>query len=185
MDHPPNWGHDKKRDAKRGVYHSPGCEADRPPDREHGENREAVDRVHDSAGYHQSFEKINQRLHGVTRDRISCFSQTAIDHSSSPWQPVQLRVAEMSAYCPFSILIQVLRQTGLASPVPTRRVIHARCLAGSDPARQNNLPCDRVSSHRLCRGLRYLWSLKTLSSGKARRLMGVLAFKLPCGRCQL
>ena len=156
MDHPPNWGHDKKRDAKSGVYHSPGCEADRPPDREHGENREAVDRVHDSAGYHQSFEKINQRLHGVTRDRISCFSQIANvcffflqrwvarprrrnksfcytsrlseeshRHGSSPWQPMQLRVAETSGYRPFSIMIQVLRQTGLTSPVPTRRIIHA------------------------------------------------------------
>jgi len=81
MDHPPNWGRDKERDAKRGEYDSPGCEADRPPDREHGENREAVDRVHDNAGYHQSFEKIKKRLHGVTRElferRISCFSQIA------------------------------------------------------------------------------------------------------------
>ena len=30
-----------------------------------------------------------------------------------------------------------------------------------------------------------LWSLNRLSSDGPRRLMGVLAFKLPCGRCQL
>src|SRR5262249_32912066 len=32
---------------------------------------------------------------------------------------------------------------------------------------------------------RSLWRLNRLSSDRPRRLMGVLAFKLPCGRCQL
>ena len=32
---------------------------------------------------------------------------------------------------------------------------------------------------------RGLWSLNRLCSDRPRRLIGVLAFKLPCGRCQL
>ena len=31
----------------------------------------------------------------------------------------------------------------------------------------------------------YMWSLRTLSSVRPRRLTGLLAFKLACGRCQL
>ena len=34
-------------------------------------------------------------------------------------------------------------------------------------------------------GGHFMWSLNRLSRDRPRRLMGVLAFRLPCGRCQL
>src|SRR5262245_54592745 len=43
----------------------------------------------------------------------------------------------------------------------------------------------RTTAFHLAEATYLLWSLKTLSLVRPRRLMGGLAFKLACGRCEL